>query len=112
MRDEQDPIIWRLFAEQQKSRSSADFMLRLGKRIDARERMHRAYGILTIAACVILAMLSAPWVAQGTSKLIELLVVGIGTSEPLFHVPLTWLLLGATAAGCSPVIYLWRTDRW
>jgi hypothetical protein len=112
MSDEQDPAIRRLFAEQEKSRSSDDFMLRLGKRIDARERARRVYGILATAACVILAILSAPWLAQMTSKLIELAAVGIDTAGPLLHVPLTWLLLGATAAGWSPVIYLWRTGRW
>lgn len=112
MHDEQDPVLRRLFAQQEKSLPSEDFMLRLGKRIDARERMRRGRLLLAIGGSVALAALSAPWVAQAASALIQLAAAGIGASDPLLQLPLTWLVLGATAVGCLPVIYLWRTGRW
>lgn len=112
MHDEQDPVLRRLFAEQEKSLPSDDFMVKLGKRIDARERVRRGRRLLMISGCIVLAALGAPWVAQATSALIQLAAAGIGASDPLLQLPLTWLVLSATAVGCLPVIYLWRTGRW
>jgi hypothetical protein len=112
MHDEQDPVIRRLFAEQEKSRPSEDFMLRLGEAMDAQDRVRRVYRVLAVIACVVLAALSAPWVAQATSMLIELAAAGLGSSGQLLHLPVAWLVLVATAAACSPVIYLWRTRQW
>lgn len=112
MRDDQDPIIGRLFAEQDPGLPPDDFMLRLGKRLDEQERARRVYRVLAIIACLALSALSAPWVAQITSAtLIGITEVG-NTMGTLLYLPLTWLVVGATAAGCSPVIYLWRTGRW
>jgi hypothetical protein len=112
MRNDQDPVIRRLFAEQGQGLPSDDFMLQLGKRMDKRQRVRSIYRILAMIACLVLSILCAPWVAQITSTLIELTVVGINATGPLSHGPLTWLVVGATTAGCSPVIYLWRTGRW
>jgi hypothetical protein len=112
MRDDQDPIISRLFAEQDQSLPPDDFMLKLGSRMDRRQRVRRIYRVGAIVACLILSTLSAPWIAQITSTLIELTAAGISTSGPLLHAPLTWLVVGASAIGCCPVIYLWRTGRW
>jgi hypothetical protein len=112
MRDDQDPTIRRLFAEQDLSLAPDDFMLKLGKRIDRLQRARRAYRTLAMVACLLLSTLSAPWIAQITSTLIELAGAGVSTIGPRLYVPLTWLLVGATVAGCSPIIYLWRTGRW
>jgi hypothetical protein len=112
MSDSQDPIIRRLFTEQDQSLPSDDFMLKLSKRIDERQRVRRVYRVLAISACLVLSTVSAPWVAQITSTLIEFTAGGINSIGPLLHAPLTRLVVGATAVGCSPVIYLWRTGRW
>jgi hypothetical protein len=112
MRDDQDPMILRLFARQDQSRPSDDFMLKLAKRIDEQQRARRVYWSLAIIACLLLSALGAPWIAQTTSALIELTAVGISSIGPLLYVPLTWIVLSAVVAGCSPVIYLWRTGRW
>jgi hypothetical protein len=112
MHDDQDPVIRKLFAEQDQSLPSDDFMLKLAKRIDERQRARRVYKVLAIVACLVLSVLSAPWVAQIMSTLIEFTAAGVSMIAPIFYTPLTWLLVGATAAGCSPVIYLWRTGRW
>lgn len=112
MSDDLDPTILRLFAEQDQSLPASDFMLKLGNRLARQTGVRRAYRILAIGGCLILSVLSAPWVAQITSTLIERTAAGIHNTGPLFNAPLTWLVVGATAAGCSPVIYLWRTGRW
>ena len=112
MRDDQDPVIRRLFAEQEKSRPVDDFILELSERIDARERVRRLYGVLAVVLGLALAALSAPWIAQATSMLIELTAAALSGGGPLLHAPLAWMVLAATAVGWSPVIYLWRTSRW
>jgi hypothetical protein len=113
MRDDQDPLILRLFAEQDQSPPPDDFMRRLGERIDAQQRVQGRYRVLATIACVVLAAVSAPWIAQITSNVIELALVGISSPGPIRDLPpLTWVLIGATAAGCTPVLYLWRTGRW
>lgn len=112
MHDNRDPIISRLFAEQDQSLSSDDFVLKLGERIDKQQRKRRVYRAVAIVACLVLSTLCAPWIAQITSTLIELMAVSFSTVGALLYVRLTWLVIVATAAGCSPVIYLWRTDRW
>ena len=111
MRSDQDPDIRRLFAEQERSRPSDDFMLRLAKRIDARQRVRRINGILAIVVCLVLSAVSAPWIAQSASALVDLTAAGIRTAGPL-QSPMIWLIVAATAVGWSPVIYLWRTGRW
>jgi hypothetical protein len=112
MRDDQDPVLWRLFAGQGEAPPPDDFMLKLSKRMQERQRVRRAYRVFAIAACLVVSLPSAPWVAQFTSTLIELTAAGIGTIGPHVYWPLTWLVVAATATGCSPVIYLWRTGRW
>jgi hypothetical protein len=112
MRDNQDPVIRRLFIEQDQNLPRDDFMLQLGKRLDEQRRVRRVYRLLAIIACVVMSTLSAPLVAQILSRLIELAAAGVSTIAPLLYLPLAWLVVGATAAGCSPVIYLWRTGRW
>jgi len=112
MRDDHDPVIWRLFAEQGQALPPDDFMLKLSKRMHGRQRVLRAYRGLAIAACLVVSLISAPWVAQFTSTLIELAAAGVSTVGPHVYWPLTWLVIAATAAGCSPVVYLWRTGRW
>lgn len=112
MCNDQDPIISQLFTDQDQSLPPDSFMLKLGERIDKQQRARRVYRGLAIAACLLLAILCAPWVAQITSTLIELTVGGVSAISPIFRDPLTWLVAGATAAGSSPVLYLWRTGRW
>ena len=112
MSDDQDLIIRRLFAEQDQSLPPGDFMRKVGKRIDERQRMRRVYRVLAIFAGLVLSALSAPWVAQITLTLIELTATGISRISLISYAPLTCLVVVATAAGCSPVIYLWRTGRW
>jgi hypothetical protein len=112
MRDDQDPVIWRLFAEQVEAVASDNFTPKLSRRISERQRVRRAIRVAAIVAFVVVSILSAPLVAQLTSTLIELTAAGIGTVGTRLNWPLTWLVAGATAAGCSPVIYLWRTGRW
>jgi hypothetical protein len=112
MSDEKDPVIWRLFAEQDQRLPSEDFMFRLGRRIDAQQRARRVRGAVAIIACLLLSALIAPWIAQLTAVLIGLAAATVSASGPLLSRPLIWLVVGATLAGCSPVIYLWRTGRW
>lgn len=112
MHDTEDLRIRRLFAEQDENLPADDFMLKLGTRMDRQKRARRLYRALAIVACLVLAVLGAPWAAQGTSKLIELTAMGIHGLGPLLYHPLTLFLAGATAIGCTPVIYLWRTGRW
>lgn len=112
MREPQDLVIRRLFTEQDENLPADDFMLKLGRRMDRQKRARHVHRVLALIACLVLSGLSAPWVAQGTSTLIELTAVGIRAIGPLLYHPLTLLIVGATAAGCSPIIYLWRTDRW
>jgi hypothetical protein len=109
MRSEHDPDIRRLFAEQERSRPSDDFMLELSKRIDARQRVRRFNGILAIVACLVLSAVSAPWIAQIASALVDFTAAGV--RGPM-QAPVAWLVVGATVVGWSPVIYLWRTGRW
>lgn len=112
MHDDQDLQIRRLFAEQDENLPADDFMQKLGRRMDRRKRARRLYRILAIVACLVLAALSAPWIAQGTSNLIELTATGFRTAGPILYRPLTLFLAGATIIGFGPVIYLWRTGRW
>jgi hypothetical protein len=112
MHDTQDLVIRRLFAEQDENLPADDFMLKLGTRIDRQKRARRRYRLLATLACLVLSGLCAPWAAQGTSNLIELAEMGLRDLGPLLYHPLTLLLAVATAIGCSPVIYLWRTGRW
>ena len=111
MNDDQDPVLRRLFAEPAPTASTDEFMLKLGQRLDARQRLRGVYRLLAIVACLVVSVLSAPWLAQITSTLIELAAVGPGANGFL-HAPLTWSVVVATVAGCLPVIYLWRTGRW
>lgn len=112
MREPQDSVIRRLLAEQEESLPPDDFLLKLGRQMDGQMRLRRLYRVLAITGCLVLSGLSAPWVAQGTSNLIELAVLGTRTAGAHLYHPLTLLLAGATAIGCSPIIYLWRTGRW
>jgi hypothetical protein len=112
MRNDQDPVISRLFAEQDQGLPSGDFMQQLGKQMAKQQRLRRVYRVLAIVACLVLSAVSTPLVAQIMSTLIDLTAAGVSSISPLLYVPLTWILIAATAAGCSPVIYLWRTGRW
>lgn len=112
MHDTQDLVIRRLFAEQDENLPADDFMLKLGTRIDRQKRARHLYRALAILACLVLSVVCAPWAAQGMSNLIELTATGLSDLGPILFHPLTLLLAGATAIGCSPVIYLWRTGRW
>ena len=112
MRDDQDLVIRQLFAEQNQDLPANDFMLKLTRRLERQKRARRAYRTFAIIACMALSALVAPWVAQGTSILIGLTAVVFSTVGPHLYQPLTMLMAAATAAGCSPVIYLWRTGRW
>ena len=70
------------------------------------------YRVLAILACLVLSVVCAPWAAQGMSNLISLTAtnnLGPLLNPPFYLVP---SLAGATAIGCLPVIYLWRTGRW
>jgi hypothetical protein len=111
-RDDQDPVLRRLFAEQGQALPSDDFTLKLSNRMHKRQRVRRAYRVAAIVACMAVSILSAPWVAQSTSTLIELTAAGMGTIGQHLYGPLTRLVGGATALGCLPAIYLWRTGRW
>ena len=112
MHDTQDLLIRQLFAEQDENLLADDFMLKLGTRIDRQKRARRLYRVLAILACLVLSVMCAPWAAQGISNLIELTGTCLSDLGPLLNHPLTLFLAGATAIGCSPVIYLWRTGRW
>ena len=112
MQDDQDPVLRRLFAEQERSRPSDEFMTRLGRQIDARQRSGRVRGIVAIAACLVLSALVAPLVAEGASRLVDLAVAGFRSGGLFRRDSLTWLVACATVLGWSPVIYLWRTGRW
>ena len=112
MREPQDSVTRRLLAKQEESLPPDDFLLKLGRRIDGQKRLRRLYRVLAITRCLVLSGLSAPWVAQGTSRLIELAAMGTRAVGPHLDHPLTLLLAGVTAIGCSPVIYLWRTGQW
>jgi hypothetical protein len=112
MRDDQDPTIGRLFAQHDRNLPPDDFVPKVVRRIEEQQRVRRVYRILAVTACLVLGALGAPWIVQITSMLIELTAMGVSSIGPLLCVPLTWLVVGATAVGCSPVIYLWRTGRW
>jgi hypothetical protein len=112
MRDNQDPLIGRLFAEQDQTGRSDDFLRQVSQRVDKRQRVRRVYKRLALLACLVLSMLSALWIARGAALLIELAALGIGAIGPLLYEPVTWLVVGATVAAWSPIIYLWRTGRW
>jgi hypothetical protein len=112
MRDNQDVVIRRLFAEQDQAAHSGDFMRQLDRRIDRQQRVRGVHSVLAIVAGLVLSMLSAPWVAQIAATLVELAADGISSVSPPVFAPLTWLIVGTTLAGCAPVVYLWRTGRW
>jgi hypothetical protein len=112
MREDQDPIIGRLFAQHDQNLPPEDFVPKVVRRTEEQKRVRRVYRIGTVTVCLVLLALSAPWVAQVTSMLIELTAAGVSTIGPLLYIPLTWWVVSATAVGCSPVIYLWRTGRW
>jgi hypothetical protein len=112
VRDDQDPGIARLFAEQDRSLPPDDFMIKLGKRIDARQRVQHARRVLAIIACLVVATLAAPWLAQLMAAVVDLASLGVGNLGALYYAPITWLVVGSIVAACSPVIYLWRTGRW
>ena len=112
MHDTQDLVIRRLFAEQDENLPADEFTLKLGRRMERQKRARRLYQALAILACLVLSVVCAPWVVQGTSSLIELTAAGLRNLGPILYHPLTLFLAGATAIGCSPVLYLWRTGRW
>ena len=112
MRDDQDPVLRRLFAEQGQALSADDFTLKLSNRMHKRQRVLRAFRVAAIVACMVVSLLSAPWVAQSTSTLIELTATGVGTIGQHLYGPLTWLVVVTSVVGCSPAIYLSRTGRW
>lgn len=112
MHNDQDPILSQLFTAQDQSLQSGDFVLKLDARIDKHQRIRQTLRVFALVSSMLLVAISVPWVAQFTSTLIELAAAGVVTMSPIFHEPLAWLTAGATAAGSSPVIYLWRTGRW
>jgi hypothetical protein len=111
MHDDRDPVIWRLFAGQDHSLPSEDFVRSLGRRMDRLQRAQRVHRSLAIVAFLLLSAIGAPWLAETTSSLIDFSVLGIGQIGPLLHMPMTWVVVSAIV-GCSPVIYLWRTGQW
>ena len=112
MHDNEDLVIRRLFAEQDENLPADDFMLKLGTRLDRQKRARRLYRVLAILACLVVSAVCTPWAAQGMSNLIELTATGLSDLGPLLYHPLTLFLALATAIGCAPVVYLWRTGRW
>ena len=112
MHNDHDPIVSQFFTVQDRSLPSGDFVLKLDERVDKYQRTRRTIRALAFVSSLLLVTISVPWIAQFTSTLIECAAAGMGTMSPIFHEPLAWLTAGATAAGSSPVIYLWRTGRW
>jgi hypothetical protein len=112
MRDDKDHTLVRLFAEQDQSLPPDDFVLRLARRIDDQQQARGIYRNLAVTACLVLSLLSAPWFAELASDLAGLTAAGISSIAPLLYMPLTWMVVSATMAGFSPVLYLWWTGRW
>lgn len=112
MHNDHDPIVSQLFTMQDRSLPPGDFVSKLDERIDKHQRTWRTIRALAFVSGLLLVTISVPWIAQFTSTLIEFAAAGIGTMSPIFHEPLAWLTACATAAGSSPVIYLWRTGKW
>jgi hypothetical protein len=111
MHDDPDPVIQRLFAEQDTGPPSDDFARSLRRRMDEQQRVRAVWQVLATAACLVVATLSAPSVAQIASTLMELAVARLSTPGAI-SAPVMGFLVCATMAGFLPVVYLCRTGRW
>jgi len=109
MRDEQDVFLTRLFSEQDQVLPNVDFLKQLVGRMEREQRKQRAYSIVVVFAILVLGAIAAPWVAQMTSILVDLLAAATNAIEAVFASPIAWLAGGALAFAFLPVVYLWRT---
>jgi sterol desaturase/sphingolipid hydroxylase (fatty acid hydroxylase superfamily) len=111
MRNNQDPFLARLFAEQDRSLRADDFMAAFLMRLEQEQRRQRVYSTLAIVAILTVAAFVAPWIAQATPIFINLVAECSGAWGSFLQSPLTWLVGGALAFAFLPVIYVWRTFR-
>jgi hypothetical protein len=111
MRDDHDPFLTQLFAEQDQSLPVADFMARLVVQVELEQRKQRAYSIIAVVAILAIATLIAPWIAQAMEVLAAVVTECLTAVAPFFQSPLTWLVCGALVFALLPVIYTWRAFR-
>lgn len=111
MRDEQDALLTRLFAEQDQSLPAADFLVQLVARLEREHRKQRGYSIAAAIAILVLGAAIAPWFAQVTSVFVELTVAATGAIGSMLSSPIAWLVGSALVFAFLPVVYVWRTWR-
>jgi len=111
MRDEQDALLTRLFAEQERSLPEAGFLRQFVTRLEREYRKQRTYSIVAAIAILALGVAIAPWVAQVSSVVLELTAAATDAIGAVLASPIAWLVGGALAFAFLPVVYVWRTWR-
>ena len=112
MIDEPDPLLTRLFAEQSPPADESEFMARSLALLERDRRNRRTYRMGMAIASVIVAVLLAPWIAQGAATAVGSVAAGIIATRSLLNSPVLWLLVCSIVATFFPVIYLGITRRW
>jgi len=112
MTDDQDPLLKRLFAEQDLPAHEPDFMPQFIILLERDRRNRRAFRIALIIAGVTIAALFAPWIAQVVAIAIGSVASSITAGHALLMFPMAWLAACSVAASFLPVIYLGITRRW
>jgi Fe2+ transport system protein B len=109
MRDEQDAVLTRLFAEHEKSLPAAEFLMQLVARLEREHRRQRAFSFVTAVAILVLVAAATPWIAQVTAVFAEFAAAATEIFGLVVASPIAWLVGGALAFAFLPVVYVWRT---
>jgi uncharacterized membrane protein len=108
MRDEQDALLTRLFAEQEQTLSTTDFTAQLLARLERENRRQRAYSIASVIAILVLGAAMAPWITQVASVFVELMAAATDVGASVLNSPVTWVAAGALVLAFLPFVYVWR----
>lgn len=111
MRDNHDPVLARLFAEQASSLSADGFITQLVLRVEREQQKHRFLLVVLVVSLLAAAALLMPWVMQVSAAIGSLATDFSEAFGSLLHSPLAWLVAGALAIGMLPVVYVWRAWR-
>jgi len=112
MNDDRDPILTRIFAEQNSPVDGSEFAARVALMMDRDLRSARSYRIGMIIAVLVVASLLAPWLAQVCALAVGSVVAGLSTTRALSSFPLAWLALCSIVGSFLPAIHLGITRRW
>jgi hypothetical protein len=111
MRDNQDPILMRLFAERDLPLPADDFMAQITMQLEQERRKQHRNSIATVVAIVAGTALFIPWIAQAMAIALHLVDEYFEASGGFLQSPVTWLAGGALVFACLPIIYVWRAFR-